>query len=175
MGSENINDSRELTVQGSIRKSRLQRNQYMISLMNEGLRAGLLTSQEMLRIQNAFMQILQELIKKFTQGESTSVTTETAESILTSIMYAADAYLFSFEEPEKAITYLKTIDVREIYERGVEKVSQCFEETKQLYKEINANKLEVSVDAYNLTIDESIPVFLRKYGIIFDAHNTWPV
>ncbi len=140
--------------------------------MNEGLRAGLLTSQEMMRIQNAFMQILQELIKKYTQGESTSVTTETAESILTSIMYAADAYLFSLEEPEKAITYLKTIDVRQIYERGVEKVSQCFEETKQLFKEITANKLEVPVDAYNMTIDESLPVFLRKYGIIFDAHNT---
>ncbi|MFC4597814.1 DUF6179 domain-containing protein [Cohnella hongkongensis] len=172
MGSENLKDRRELTVQGGIRKSRLQRNQYTISLMNEGLQAGLLTSQDMMRIQNAFMQILQELIKKYTQGESSSVTTETAESILTSIMYAADAYLFSLEEPEKAITHLKTIDVRQIYERGVEKVSQCFEETKQLFKEITANKLEVPVDAYNMTIDESLPVFLRKYGIIFDAHNT---
>ncbi|MFD1776234.1 DUF6179 domain-containing protein [Paenibacillus rhizophilus] len=172
MGSENLNKRRELTVQGGIRKSRLQRNQYTISLMNEGLRAGLLTSREMMRIQNAFMQILQELIKKYTRGESTSVTTETAESLLTSIMYAADAHLFSFEEPEKAIVYLKTVDVRQIYERGVEKVSQCLEETKQLYKQITANKLEVPVDAYNMTIDESLPVFLRKYGIIFDAHNT---
>ncbi|CAH8771896.1 DUF6179 domain-containing protein [Paenibacillus dendritiformis] len=172
MGSDNLNEKRELIVQGAIRKSRLQRNQYTISLMNEGLRTGMLTSQEIMRIQHAFMQILQELIEKYTQGASTSVTTETAESILTSIMYAADAYLISFEEPEKAITYLNTVDVRQIYGRGVEKVSQCFAETKQLYKEISANKLEVPVDAYNLTIDESLPVFLRKYGIIFDAHNT---
>jgi Family of unknown function (DUF6179) len=172
LGFENLINRHELSVQGSIRKSQLRRNQYTISLMNEGFRAGLLTSHELTRIQNSFMQILQELIHKYTQGESTSVTTETAESILTSIMYAADAYLFSFEEPEKAITYLKTIDVRQIYERGVEKVSQCFDEAKQLYKEIKANKLEVSVDAYNMTIDESLPVFLRKYGIIFEAHNT---
>ncbi|QWU13253.1 hypothetical protein SAMN04487895_12212 [Paenibacillus sophorae] len=172
MGPEHINNGSELTVQGGIRKSRLQRNQYTISLMNEGLRAGLLTGQEMTRIQNAFMQFLQEMIKKYTRGESTSVTTETAESLLTSIMYAADAYLFSFEEPEKAITYLKTVDLRQIYERGVEKVTQCLEETKELYKEIMVNKLEVPVDAYNMTIDESLPVFLRKYGIIFDAHNT---
>lgn len=172
MGSEYLNDKRKLTVQGSIHKSRLQRNQYTISLMNEGLRAGLLTIQEMMRIQNELMQILKELIIKYTQGESTSVTTETVEDILTSIMYASDAYLFSFDEPEKAITYLKTIDVRQIYERGVEKISQCFTEAKQLYKEITANKLEIPVDAYNMTIDESLPVFLRKYGIIFDAHNT---
>lgn len=172
MGSENLNDWCELTVQDSIRKSRLLRNQYTISLMNEGLREGLLTSWEMIRIQSEFMQILQELIKKYTQGESTSVTTETAESIMTSIMYAADAYLFSFEEPEKAITYLNTFDFRQIYAKGVEKVSQCFEETKQLYKEITVNKLKVPVDAYNMTIDESLPIFLRKYNIIFDAHNT---
>jgi hypothetical protein len=30
----------------------------------------------------------------------------------------------------------------------------------------------VPVDAYNMTIDESLPVFMKKYGIIFDAHNT---
>ncbi|MEK3882302.1 DUF6179 domain-containing protein [Paenibacillus sp. PL2-23] len=172
MGSENLNEKGELYIQGGIRKSQLHRNQYTISLMNAGLRAGFLSSHEMLRIQNVFMQILQELINRYTQGESTSVTTETAENILTSIMYASDAYLYSFDEPEKALTYLKTIDVRRIYERGVEKVSQCFIETKQLYKEIMANKLEIPVVAYNMTIDESLPVFLRKYGIIFDAHNT---
>ncbi|WP_420798637.1 DUF6179 domain-containing protein [Paenibacillus beijingensis] len=72
----------------------------------------------------------QRWIRKYTRGESTSVTTETAESILTSIMYAADAYLLSLEVPEKAIMDLKTIDVRQIYERGVQKVTQCFEETK---------------------------------------------
>nr|WP_269474727.1 DUF6179 domain-containing protein [Paenibacillus sp. URB8-2] len=88
------------------------------------------------------------------------------------MMYAADAYLYNFEEPEMAITCLKTIDVRQIYERGMKMVGQCLEESKQLYKEIVANKLGVPVDAYNMTIDESLPVFLRKYGIIFDAHNT---
>lgn len=172
MGSENLTNGTELTGQGGIRSSRLQRNPYTLSLMNEGLRAGLLTSQEMRGIQNTFMQILQELIKRYTQGESTSVTTETAESLLSSIMYAVDAYLFSLNDPEKAITQLKTMDVRQIYEKGVETVSRCFEETKQLYKEIKANKLEVPVDAYRMTIDEAIPVFLRKYGVIFDAHNT---
>src|SRR5690606_6035417 len=107
-----------------------------------------------------------------TRGESTSVTTETAESLLTSIVYAADAYLSSLADPVKAMADLKTMDIREIYERGVAEVSQCFEETKRLYREITANRLEVPVDAYNLTIDEALPVFLGKYGIIFDAHNT---
>ncbi|MBE9915451.1 hypothetical protein G8C92_15630 [Paenibacillus donghaensis] len=172
MGSENVNGKHGLTQRGSIRKSRLQRNQYTVSLMNEGFQAGFLTSREMMRIQHAFMQILQELIKKYTRGESTSVSTDTAESLLTSIMYAADAYLFGCGEPELAMTYLQTMDIRQIYERGLEKVNECFIETRQLYKEIISNKLEVPVDAYHMTIDESLPVFLRRYGVIFDAHNT---
>jgi hypothetical protein len=140
--------------------------------MNEGLQEGFLTGQEIMRIRHAFMQILQELIQKYTRGESSSVTTDTAESLLTSIMYAADAYLFGCGEPERALTYLQTMDIRQIYDRGVEKVSECFAETWQLYKEIVVSKLEVPVDAYQMTIDESLPIFLKKYGVIFDAHNT---
>ncbi|CAM3593887.1 DUF6179 domain-containing protein [Marinicrinis lubricantis] len=172
MEFEDLKTHRKLTVYRGIRKADLHRNMYTISLMNEGLRAGLLTTQESARIQHAFMQILQELIYKYTQGESTSVTTETAESLLSSIMYAADAYLYSYEEPERAMVYLKTSDVRRIYEKGLERVRRCFEETKQLYDELAANKLNVPVDAYLMTLEESIPVFLRKYGILFDAHNT---
>lgn len=33
-------------------------------------------------------------------------------------------------------------------------------------------KLDVPVDAYNLTIDESLPVFMNNYNIIFEAQNT---
>ncbi|MNC01273.1 hypothetical protein D3C76_234200 [compost metagenome] len=172
MGSENLNQSHKLNVKDTIRRSRLQRSQYTVSLMNEGLRTRLLTTGEAVHIQNGFMLILQELIHKYTRGKSTSVTTETAESLLISIMYAADAYLLGLGEPEQAMMSLQMMGVREIYEIGVEKVTQCFEETKQLYKEIIANKLEVPVDAYNMTIDESLPVFLRKYGVLFEPHNT---
>ncbi|MBN2983732.1 DUF6179 domain-containing protein [Cohnella algarum] len=172
MDAGNLSEGRELTVRGGIRKSRLQRNAYTLSLLNEGLRTGRLNGEEAKRIQYAFMRILQELILKYTRGESTTVATETAESLLTSVLYAADAYLSDFEEPEAAIETLKTADTRLIYDRGVEKVGQTLEAAKRLYKEIAARKLEVPVDAYNMTIDESLPVFLRKYGILFDAHNT---
>ncbi|MEC0373344.1 DUF6179 domain-containing protein [Paenibacillus chibensis] len=172
MGSEDLNHNLNVTPRGMICKSRLMRNQYTVSLMNEGMRAGLLASQDVMRIQHGLMQILKELIQRYTQGESSSVTTETAESILTSIMYAADAYLFELETPEQAVAQLKSMDVQQIYDRGVKKVSQCFEETKALYKEVMANKLDIPVEAYHLTIEESLPVFLRKYGIVFEAHNT---
>lgn len=33
-------------------------------------------------------------------------------------------------------------------------------------------KLDVPVDAYQMTIDESLPVFMKHYDIIFEAQNT---
>lgn len=91
---------------------------------------------------------------------------------MASILYAIDAYTFRFEQPDVAVTHLKTADIRQVYESGVELLRQRVEETKRLYNEIRRNKLHVPVDAYNMTIDESLPVFINKYGIIFDAHNT---
>ncbi|MFD1290325.1 DUF6179 domain-containing protein [Laceyella putida] len=161
-----------MVARSKIRKANLKRNQYTISLLNEGLRAGMLSSQEVYNIQHGLILVLQDLIRRYTQGESSSVTSETAESIMASILYAVDAYTLSFEQPDIAVIDLKTADIRKVYEKGVDLVSQCFEETKLLYKEIKRNKLDVPVDAYNMTIEESLPVFMKKYGIIFDAHNT---
>ncbi|WP_369406126.1 DUF6179 domain-containing protein [Alicyclobacillus kakegawensis] len=63
------------------------------------------------------MVILGDLIWRYTQGESSSVATDTAESILTSILYAVDTYLLNLEHPNQAITYLKTSDVVKLCEK----------------------------------------------------------
>lgn len=172
MGSMNDNDFQTLVERGIIERKNLKQNQYMVSLLNEGFRNGLLNRQEIYDIQNKLMLVLQNLIKRYTKGESSSVPTEKAESILTSTLYTIDAYLHSLGTPEKAMTSLKTADIQSSYERGIETVSTCFEESKQIYKLVKKNKLIVPVDAYNMTIDESLPIFMKKYGIIFDAHNT---
>lgn len=161
-----------LTVRGMIHKSNLMQNQYTISVMNEGLRTGLLQHEDVLGVQMNLMVILKELIRRYTQEESSSIPQETAEGLLTSILYAVDAQLQSYAEPETAIAVLQTGNIREIYEAGLEQVRQCFEETKRLYYEVKRNKLNVDVDAYNMTIDDALPVFIKKYGIVFDAHNT---
>ncbi len=132
----------------------------------------MLTRQEVYNIQVGLMRVLEDLIRRYTQGESSSVTAETAESIMASLIYAVDAYTLRFANPDQAVTELKTGDIRKIYEKGIEVVRQCYEETKKLYQEIKKNKLDVPLEPYNMSIDESLPVFLEKYSIVFDAHNT---
>lgn len=159
MRSEKLNNTRSLASQGKIKRACLSQSQYTISLLNEGIRVGLLNTKEVYDIQNQFMLILKSLIRRYTQGKSSSVTTETAESIMTSILYAVDAYLLKFDDPEKAVTYIKTDNIKSVYEKGVDSLRQCLEETKQLYKEIKRNKLDVAVEAYQMTIDEQFLCF----------------
>ncbi|MEI3612697.1 DUF6179 domain-containing protein [Pseudogracilibacillus sp. SO30301A] len=172
MESEKRSNDHSLVTQGKMKQAHLIQNQYTISILNEGLRVGLLNSEDVYGTQRQLMSILKNLIRRYTQGESSSVTSETAVSILSSVLYAVDAYLLHFNDPEKAIDVLKNGNIKNGYDQDIDLIRHCFEGTKQLYKEINNNKLEVAVEAYNITIDESIPVFLKKYGIIFDAHNT---
>nr|WP_229736098.1 DUF6179 domain-containing protein [Kroppenstedtia guangzhouensis] len=155
-----------------IDRSRLKRNQYVMSLLQEGQRVGMITSREAYRIQVGIMQVLQQLIRRYTQGESTSVTSETAEGIMVSLMYAMDAYALHFKNPEEAISHLKSENVEDLHAKGVELLRQYFEDAKGLYQDVKKIKLDVPVDAYNMTIDESLPVFMNNYNIIFEAHNT---
>ena len=154
-----------------IRKENLDKNQYTVSLLKEGFRAGIIDKAAVERIQTEIIFILRDLIMRYTKGESSSVTNETAEKILNSIYYSIDAYTLSFKNPEDSIAVLKVKSIKEIYEKGVETVTSCVNDGKVLYKEISENRLKLPLQAYNLTID-SIADFFEKYGIVFDAHNT---
>ncbi|MCY9099511.1 DUF6179 domain-containing protein [Bacillus inaquosorum] len=156
----------------TIDKSKLKQSHYMLSLLKEGQNVGVITSEKAYQIQVEIMEILQRLIGQHTQGESTSVTTETAEGIMISLMYAMDAYALHFEKPEEVLVHLHSDSVKNIYTKGVELLHYYFEEAKQLYQDVKKMKLDVPVDAYNLTIDESLPIFMNNYNIIFEAQNT---
>jgi len=171
MESEN-KGAQALIARGKVNTANLKQNQYTISLLNEAFRVELLNRQEINDIQVQIMLILKDLIMRYTRGESSSVTTDTAESLLNSILYCIDAYTLGCNSPEEAIKHLRTMHLKNIYAKGIERVAQWLEETKNLYKEIKKNKLDIPLESYNLTINEAIPLFFKKYGIVFDSHNT---
>ncbi|PAC32346.1 DUF6179 domain-containing protein [Caldifermentibacillus hisashii] len=95
MGLEKQHNDLLLVKQKKINNIQLLRNQYTISLLNVGLREGLLNSQEVYEVQIQLMQILKESIRRYTREESSSISSDVAEEILTSILYAVDAFFVS--------------------------------------------------------------------------------
>lgn len=151
---------------------KLNKNQYIISLLQEGLKSSVITSSQVLNIQTKIMDLLKALILKYTKGESTSVTVETTESLLNSLLYSLDFRLLKFENPLLAIRYLFEKDLNKIYEEGLELLRLCVSDTKKLCKQVNKYRLNLDIDAYNETLDVAIPSFFEKYTIVFEAHHS---
>lgn len=167
MGNELQLESRIL-----IDRERLDENQYTLSLLQEGINAGVFSSTEVSNVQINIMELLKELIMRYTKGESTSVTVDTTERLLSSILYSIDFYLLGFDDTNEALINLKEKSIRKIYEQGLEQLRLCLADTKDLYLKIRKTRLKLDIEAYNATIDEAIPVFFEKYNIVFDAHMT---
>lgn len=95
--------SKELIVKSKIDISRLKANQYTISLLNEAYRVKMLDINSITGIQLKIMDLLKELILQYTNGNSTSVTIDTAEDLFCSVLYAIDAYTLNCYSPEEAV------------------------------------------------------------------------
>lgn len=161
-----------LSKKTNFKNENLNPYQYTMSLMNEGYRVGLLNEWEIRNIQKQVLFLLKDLIIRYTKGESSSVTIEIAEKLLASIFYSLDAYTYRLNCPEECITHLKIKDIKNIYEKGIELVKECVEESKTIYERVKRKKLDVPVEVYNTTLNEALSGFFSMYGIVFDAHNT---
>lgn len=150
----------------------LDPNQYILYLMREGYRVGLIDQDTFERLQTQIMLLLKDSIMRYTKGESTSVKTETAQSILLSVLYSINACISNFNHPDHAIDYLKAYNIKEIYEKGLTEVVACLTESKMLYKKIKNSKLDVPIIAYHSTIDEGLPEFFNNYDVLFSAQYT---
>lgn len=159
-------------INGKINILKVKKNQYTLSLLNEALHNELITLEEFKTIQVQLLLLLKDLINLYTKGESSSLSVDTAESLLNSIIYAIDAYTICCNSPEEALSHLLALKIKTIYEKGIEQVGLWFHEANNLYKEVKKNKLNPLLEAYNLTINEGIPLFLKNYGILFTSHHT---
>lgn len=159
-----VNNKRKINVK------KLNRNQYIISLFKEAIKSGLMSEDEIIKIQVDIMNLLKDLILRYTKGESTSVTVETSENLLNSILYAIDFYMLKMDSLEAAIIELEEKSIRQIYENGIELIRVCTVDTKKLYGKIKRNKLRIELEPYNTTIEE-ISCFFEEYNIVFGAHN----
>jgi hypothetical protein len=153
-------------------KEKIDPNQYIAALLQDGRRAGLLSKQSWESIQAQILALLKDLILRYTKHTSTSVTVETAEKLLHSLYYTLDAGLSTELDPAANIAFLAKTDIRKIYEQGTAVLANTFAETRKQYEDILKNKLEIPLDPYNDTLEKGLPSFFRLYNIVFAAHDT---
>jgi hypothetical protein len=165
-------DQGQLNVEADQSTKDLNQEHFSLSLLKGGLPTQRISQAEVEFFQLQIMDILKDLIMRYTKGESTSVTVDVAENILNSLFYSIDAGLQSLNDTEAALNVIKSGNVRQAYDQGLVLVSACVKKSKALYLKLRKSRLKVGLEAYDLTIDEGLALFFDKYGAVFDAHHT---
>lgn len=115
------------------------------------------------------LPILSELVKSYTSNESTSVTYETAQMIMESILYCIqEGRAFS-----KTAVYTpnERIEAKAAYEYGLRLAKEKLEKAKTLFKNIEQEFHSYHNECYQDTVIKGMPAFFNWYDIRFDATN----
>lgn len=129
-------------------------------------------------------QLLGKQVFKFTSGESTSVSVETAQKILRSMDYCINSYYKSLENPapyggQELLSRMSTQvapvtsqekTLEEIFELGLQAVQGCVQTSKDLLIKVQESYVNVDNIAYRDTIKIGLAKFFPSYQPRFTAH-----
>ncbi|WP_290460062.1 DUF6179 domain-containing protein [Romboutsia ilealis] len=159
------------TINDEFNASNLDKNQYTLSLLKECLRVKIIDERLVYNTQVQVSNILKDLIKKYTKGQSSSVTVYTAEKLIIAIWYTLDAYMLSFDKLDESIEAIKNENIEDMYIKGDKILKDDFNNTKNLYKSVIDNKLNTKLIAYNDTLTLGIKDFFKTYDIEFEPQD----
>lgn len=154
-------------INNNFEPNNLSKYQYTISLINECIRCEILPKTFSYNVQIKIGEILKSLIRKYTKGESTSVTVEKAEKLIIGIWYTIDAYMNSLDNVELALKVLKEEDMSYIYEQGKIVLENDLVYTESLYEKVLKNQIYTDLIAYKDTIS-GIANFFKFYDLEFE-------
>ncbi|NBJ16398.1 MAG: hypothetical protein FNP40_12725 [Dehalobacter sp. 4CP] len=142
------------------------------SLLEQALQHGLLTDVELQHMQTQIIKLLTKQLKRFTHGDSCSVKSETAQSIMLSILYTIGIYLKSLSHPDLCLNCLRQNQINDLFQEGRNIIDLRISEAKTLLSVINHDGLTFINQAYSDTLENGIPAFFTAYDPEFAAHET---
>lgn len=147
------------------------RSEYFQSLLQGAAKEGIIGSNQVKKIQMGLLGLLSRQIEKYTFGESSSVTAESAESLLKSICFSISVALKCQENVVIASELLEHESVEELFEKGNELIRYYFEDAKRIWIKIKTEGPKISNLAYNDTVFIGLKEFFDWYDYRFSAHG----
>lgn len=137
-----------------------------LAVVADAVEQGLLTEDDMRSYQEGLWELLDEQIKKYTMGDSTSVRIETGEELFRSIAFSIALHLKTTGEYNK----LRRDGIRATFSDSRKTLLEAIEEGKRLYQIAYSGKLTLGNIAYDETI-QNIDKFFKWYDYRLFAHQ----
>lgn len=123
------------------------------------------------KINDDRLRNLQTYLIYYTKNDSSSVTVETAESILMSVDYTVSMYLKQFDTVDEIIDHLRNENIDYMLEKGNRIIKLNVEYTKNLLNKVKKTRLNINNYSYIDTIDYGIDKFFKTYDDFFCAQG----
>ena len=138
----------------------------ILAVVADAVEQGLLTEDDMRSYQEGLWELLDEQIKKYTMGDSTSVRIETGEELFRSIAFSIALHLKTTGEYNK----LRRDGIRATFSDSKKTLLEAIEEGKRLYQTAYSGKLTLGNIAYDETL-QNIDKFFKWYDYRLFAHQ----
>lgn len=152
-----------------IQPQQLSPKDYFRSLTAAALDCGLLTESRIGQMYAELPALLAALAERQTQGQSSSVSVETAESLAGSVMFVLGVQLKSYPAPEQAAQALQTETMETLFTKGLSAVRRKMAVARHLQRRIADNLLHTPNVFYRATAIDGINGFFRLYQPQFAA------
>lgn len=113
--------------------------------------------------------LVARLTEKYTSGESTSVTYETANKLMGAIIYSINEYEHG---NQKSLAEYKIVTTNDKYLIGKELLIRKINDTRALYNGLISNFEAYENENYYDTVVKALPGFFQYYDHVFEPQNT---
>lgn len=154
-----------------IRPELLESRHYFRSLAGEAYRCGLLSEKKLTALQNDLLALLAAQADRWSRGGSSSIPTERAQELMTSILFVLGLKLKSYKTPEEAAAAMASEPLTALFEGGMRLVQRKMTVSRCLQKSILNELFDTPNVFYRSTVSGGIDGFFRLYRPQFAAHE----
>jgi len=146
-----------------IRPASLNGSHYLLSLLEQGQRCGLLTDDWITAFQMDCVALLPRLVERSTQGASSSVPVEQGRSLMASVFYAIGLELKACPSPDDAIDALKARPAASLHADGLARIRRRVLVARQMHRHLKHELFETPNVFYRATAVAGIAGFFKLY------------
>ena len=162
----------ELMRRAQIDAAALDQADYFVSLLSAGCSAGVIDDAAIARIQRASTALLAQQTALLTGGKSSSVRTETAQELLSSIFYTFDAALMGCSSPDAALERVLSVPLDALFAEGQAAIRRRVAYARSLHQRTLAALCPVGNVFFRDTVTGGISGFFKLYRPALFAHET---
>ena len=161
----------QLVKEEFIDASKLSGREYLVSLLREAQKSGLVLPESAARIQKEEMDIVADLAMDFTDGLSSSIRIEQAQEFVLSVFSTAGLALKACPSPDEAAFRLASEPLRTLYDEGTKIIKKKLVAARMLHGQVSRNIFAVKNEFYASTVIGGIRGFFKLYNPKFGAHE----